>query len=154
MLSVAEQKRIFGLKTKFSGPKKNIHFFTLTMFWRRPGKVVQTKKYPFSKFIHSLQCIGRSFPKGIGTLTTSYCAPPWFSDTFKKAGCNRVNNWLRYQIVSNDKIQITYWYWGEVPCPVRLRIFSLNLNQNYSSLISKIVNPWWCNCISILNFDF
>ena len=35
-------------KVQNLGPKK-AHFFTLTMFWPRPEKVVQRKKYPFPK---------------------------------------------------------------------------------------------------------
>ena len=31
------------------GPKKGTHFFTLTMFWPRPEKVVQRKKVPLPK---------------------------------------------------------------------------------------------------------
>ena len=42
-----------GLQTEISGPK-NTPFFILTMFWPRPGKVVQTKKVPFSQINISL----------------------------------------------------------------------------------------------------
>ena len=37
------KNRIFGPKTEILGPKKNIHFCTLTMFLQRPEKVVQRK---------------------------------------------------------------------------------------------------------------
>ena len=36
---------IFGPKTEILGPKKGSHFFPLTMFWPRPKKVVQRKKW-------------------------------------------------------------------------------------------------------------
>ena len=50
---------IFGPKTEILGPKKEAHFCTLTMFWPRPGKVVQRKEYPFPKQISiSLQILG------------------------------------------------------------------------------------------------
>ena len=44
------KNQIFGPKNKISGPKKE-HFLTLTKFWPRQGKVVQTKKYPFPKYM-------------------------------------------------------------------------------------------------------
>ena len=43
--------KIFGFffaKRRDFGPQKNTHFFTLTMFWPRPEKIVK-KKYPFPK---------------------------------------------------------------------------------------------------------
>ena len=48
-LGLYAKNRIFGPKTKISGPKKNINFLTLTMFWPGPEKVVQRKKLPFPK---------------------------------------------------------------------------------------------------------
>ena len=48
---------VHGKKTDFCAqirvfrPKKTGHFLVLTMFWPQPGKVVQTKKYPFPKYI-------------------------------------------------------------------------------------------------------
>ena len=38
-----------GRKSGFQAKKKNVHFLRDTMFWPRPGKVVQTKKYPFPR---------------------------------------------------------------------------------------------------------
>jgi len=45
------KNRIFWPKTKILGPKKGIHFLTLTMFWPRPEKVVQRKKSAFAQII-------------------------------------------------------------------------------------------------------
>ena len=47
------KKRIFGPITEFLGPKKS-HFLVQTMFLPQPGKVVQTKKIPFSQINISL----------------------------------------------------------------------------------------------------
>ena len=38
-----------GLKSGIFGPKKNVHFWILTMFRPRPGGLVKRKKYPFPK---------------------------------------------------------------------------------------------------------
>ena len=38
-----------GLNPSFWAKKNPIHFLVLTMFWPRPEKVVQRKKYPFLK---------------------------------------------------------------------------------------------------------
>ena len=43
-----KKKRILGPKFEFLG-QKNTHFLVLIMFWPRPGKVLQTKKYLFPK---------------------------------------------------------------------------------------------------------
>ena len=41
------KNRIFGPKTEILGPKKGGHFLGFTMFWPRPGKVVQRKNTLF-----------------------------------------------------------------------------------------------------------
>ena len=41
--------RMESYRIRFSGPKKSVHFLMDIMFWPRPGKVVQRKKYPFPK---------------------------------------------------------------------------------------------------------
>ena len=46
---VVMQKTDFRAKTEVSGPKKIVAFLVPSMFWPRPWKVVQTKKYLFSK---------------------------------------------------------------------------------------------------------
>ena len=48
-IGVVWQKLDFWAKTEILGPKKGTHFFTLTMFWPRPEKVVQRKKVPLPK---------------------------------------------------------------------------------------------------------
>ena len=47
-IGVVWQKLDFGPQTKILGPKKN-KFLMETMFWPRPGKIVQRKKLPFPK---------------------------------------------------------------------------------------------------------
>ena len=56
---------VFGQNQDF-GPKKNVHFLILTMFWPRPEKVVQRKKLPFPNF-------------GFFGLKTHFCPENYFS---------------------------------------------------------------------------
>ena len=54
-IGVAWQKLDFWTKNRDFGPKKSVHFFTLTMFWPRPEKVVQRKSCLFSNKYKSLK---------------------------------------------------------------------------------------------------